>query len=189
MTKSQYQFTLQSPDTNQLYRHAALLEAKIRELPELQDVTSDLQITNPQVNVEINRDRASALYVTAKQVEDAFYTAYGSRQISTIYAPSNNYQVIMELKPEFQMDPSALSMLYIRASNGRLVPLNAVANITPSVGPLTVNHYGQVPAVTISFNLKPGVALGDAVDAVRKVASSMLPSHHQYQFSGGCASL
>jgi HAE1 family hydrophobic/amphiphilic exporter-1 len=184
MTKSQYQFTLQSPDTNQLYRHVALLEAKIRELPELQDVTSDLQITNPQVNVEINRDRASALYVTAKQVEDAFYTAYGSRQISTIYAPSNNYQVIMELKPEFQMDPSALSMLYIRASNGRLVPLNAVANITPSVGPLTVNHYGQVPAVTISFNLKPGVALGDAVDAVRKVASSMLPPTINTSFQG-----
>ena len=184
MTKSQYQFTLQSPDTNQLYRHAALLEAKIRELPELQDVTSDLQITNPQVNVEINRDRASALYVTAKQVEDAFYTAYGSRQISTIYAPSNNYQVIMELKPEFQMDPSALSMLYIRASNGRLVPLNAVANITPSVGPLTVNHYGQVPAVTISFNLKPGVALGDAVDAVRKVAISMLPPTINTSFQG-----
>ncbi|MGA2463652.1 MAG: efflux RND transporter permease subunit [Thermodesulfobacteriota bacterium] len=184
MTKSQYQFTLQSPDTNQLYRHAALLEVKIRELPELQDVTSDLQITNPQVNVEINRDRASALYVTAKQVEDAFYTAYGSRQISTIYAPSNNYQVIMELKPEFQMDPSALSMLYIRASNGRLVPLNAVANITPSVGPLTVNHYGQVPAVTISFNLKPGVALGDAVDAVRRVASSMLPPTINTSFQG-----
>ena len=184
MTKSQYQFTLQSPDTNQLYRHVALLEAKIRELPELQDVTSDLQITNPQVNVEINRDRASALYVTAQQVEDAFYTAYGSRQISTIYTADNDYQVIMELKPEFQMDPSALSMLYIRASNGRLVPLNAVANITPSVGPLTVNHYGQVPAVTISFNLKPGVALGDAVDAVRKVASSMLPPTINTSFQG-----
>jgi hydrophobic/amphiphilic exporter-1 (mainly G- bacteria), HAE1 family len=184
MTKSQYQFTLQSPDTNQLYRHAALLEVKIRELPELQDVTSDLQITNPQVNVEINRDRASALYVTAKQVEDAFYTAYGSRQISTIYTADNDYQVIMELKPEFQMDPSALSMLYIRASNGQLVPLNAVANITPSVGPLTVNHYGQVPAVTISFNLKPGVALGDAVDAVRKVAGSMLPPTINTSFQG-----
>jgi HAE1 family hydrophobic/amphiphilic exporter-1 len=184
LSKSQYQFTLQSPDTSQLYRYAYLLETKMRELRELQDVTSDLQITNPQVNVEIDRDRAAALSVSAEQVEDAFYTAYGSRQISTIYAPNNDYQVIMELEPKYQMDPSTLSMLYIRSSNGRLIPLNAVANITSSVGPLTVNHYGQIPAVTISFNLKPGVALGDAVGAVHKLARSTLPPAMNTSFQG-----
>jgi HAE1 family hydrophobic/amphiphilic exporter-1 len=184
LSKSQYQFTLQSPDTSQLYRYAYLLETKMRELRELQDVTSDLQITNPQVNVEIDRDRAAAISVSAEQVEDAFYTAYGSRQISTIYAPNNDYQVIMELEPKYQMDPSTLSMLYIRSSNGRLIPLNAVANITSSVGPLTVNHYGQIPAVTISFNLKPGVALGDAVGAVHKLARSTLPPAMNTSFQG-----
>ena len=140
-----------------------LLEAKLRELPGSQDVTSDLQIKNPQVNVEIDRDKASALGVTAQQIEDALYTAYASRQISTIYAPNNEYQVIMELEPQYQTDPSALSLLYIRSSSGQLVPLDAVASLTAESGPLTVNHLGQIPSVTLSFNLKPGVSLGDAV--------------------------
>ncbi len=135
LTKSQYQFTLQSPNTKELFESTPLLEAKLRELPILQDVTSDLQITNPQVNIEIDRDKASALGVTAGQIEDALYTAYGSRQISTIYAPNNQYQVIMELDPKYQLDPNALSMLYIHSSTGQLVPLNTVANITKGVGP------------------------------------------------------
>ena len=121
----------------------------------MQDVTSDLQITNPQVNVDIDRDKASALGVTANQVEDALYTAYGQRQISTIYAPNNAYRVITELENQYQLDPSALSMLYVRSSSGQLVPLNAVAKLTRSLGPLTINHLGQLPAVTISFNLRP----------------------------------
>jgi len=184
LSKSQYQFTLQSPNTKELYEHAPLLEVKLRELPSLQDVTSDLQISNPQVNIGIDRDKASALGVTAQQVEDALYTAYGSRQISTIFAPNNQYQVIMELDPRYQLDPNALSMLYIRSSTGRLVPLNAVANMTKGVGPLTVNHLGQIPSVTLSFNLRPGVSLGEAVSAVHKVAVKNLPSTITTSFQG-----
>ncbi len=188
LTKSQYQFTLQAPDTSELYQDAPRLEAKLRSDPQLQkllqDVTSDLQITNPQVNVDIDRDKASALGVTANQVEDALYTAYGQRQISTIYAPNNAYRVITELENQYQLDPSALSMLYVRSSNGQLVPLNAVARLTRTLGPLTINHLGQLPAVTISFNLRPGVSLGDAVNAVGKAAREMLPATVSTSFQG-----
>jgi hydrophobic/amphiphilic exporter-1 (mainly G- bacteria), HAE1 family len=176
LTKSQYQFTLQSPDTDELYRYAPLLEAKLRGLNTLlQDVTSDIQIKNPQVTVQINRDKAAALNVDPRTVENALYSAYGSRQISTIYAPNNQYKVEMELEPEFQLDPSALGMLYVHAKTGQLVPLNAVADFKREVGPLTVNHLGQLPAVTVSFNLRPGVALGDALIAVNRDALQLLP--------------
>jgi len=188
LTKSQYQFTLQSPDTSELYQDAPRLEAKLRSDPQLQkllqDVTSDLQITNPQVNVDIDRDKASALGITANQVEDALYTAYGQRQISTIYAPNNAYRVITELENQYQLDPSALSLLYVRSSNGQLVPLNAVARLTRTLGPLTINHLGQLPAVTISFNLRPGVSLGDAVNAVGRTAREMLPASVSTSFQG-----
>src|SRR5579885_1892888 len=184
LTKSLYQFTLQSPDTNELYKDAPILESKLRELSNLQDVTSDLQIKNPQVNVEVDRDKASALGVTPTQVEDALYTSFGQRQISTIYAPNNEYRVIMELEPEYQKDPSALSLLYIRSSSGQLVPLNTVAKITQNLGPLVVNHTGQLPSVTISFNLKPGVAIGDALPEVTKVANATLPSTITTSFQG-----
>jgi HAE1 family hydrophobic/amphiphilic exporter-1 len=188
LTKSQYQFTLQTPDTNELYQYAPKLETQLRTSPQfqklLQDVTSDLQIKNPQVNVEIDRDKASALGITANQVEDALYTAYGQRQISTIYAPNNAYRVITELENQYQLDPSALSLLYVRSSGGQLVPLNAVAKLTRTVGPLTINHLGQLPAVTISFNLRPGVSLGDAVNAVNKAAREMLPATISVSFQG-----
>jgi hydrophobic/amphiphilic exporter-1 (mainly G- bacteria), HAE1 family len=184
LTKSLYQFTLQSPDTEELYRSATLLEAKWRDVPGLQDVASDLQIKNPQINVVIDRDKASALGVTAQQVEDALYTAYGTRQISTIYAPNNEYRVIMELEPLYQRDPSALSLLYIRSNSGQLVPLNAVAGLTATLGPLSVNHLGQLPAVTLSFNLKPGVSLGDAVKQVDALARANLPSTITTSFQG-----
>src|SRR2546427_2206049 len=184
LTKSLYQFTLQSPDTEELYRSATLLEAKWRDVPGLQDVASDLQIKNPQINVVIDRDKASALGVSAQQVEDALYTAYGTRQISTIYAPNNEYRVIMELAPLYQRDPSALSLLYIRSNSGQLVPLNAVAGLTATLGPLSVNHLGQLPAVTLSFNLKPGVSLGDAVKRVDDLARANLPSTITTSFQG-----
>jgi HAE1 family hydrophobic/amphiphilic exporter-1 len=184
LTKSQYQFTMQSPDTGELYRAAMELETKMRTIPELQDVTSDLQIKNPQVNIEINRDKASALGITAQQVEDALYYAYGSRQVSTIYAPNNQYRVILELEPRYQMDPAALSMLYIRSNSGQLAPLNTVATLTRNVGPLTVNHLGQLPAVTISFNLKPGVALGDAIKIVEELSHATLPQTVSTGFQG-----
>jgi HAE1 family hydrophobic/amphiphilic exporter-1 len=184
LTKSQYQFTLESPDTRELYRRAAELELKMHQIPGLQDVTSDLQIKNPQVNVGIDRYKASALGVSAEQVEDALYDAYGSRQISTILTPINQYQVIMELLPQYQMDPSALSMLYIRSTAGQLVPLNAVAKLSRGMGPLSVNHLGQLPSVTISFNLRPDVALGDAVAAVDKLARTTLPGTMSTSFQG-----
>jgi HAE1 family hydrophobic/amphiphilic exporter-1 len=184
LTKGQYQFTLQSPEIKELYEYAPKLEAKIRELPGLQDVNSDLQIKNPQVNIEIDRDKASALRVTANQIEDALYSAYGARQISTIYTPINQYQVIIELEPQYQTDPSALSLLYIRSSTGQLVPLNAVANLSPGLGPLSLNHLGQLPSVTISFNIKPGVSLGDVVAAVEKAARATLPATISTGFQG-----
>jgi hydrophobic/amphiphilic exporter-1 (mainly G- bacteria), HAE1 family len=184
LTKSQYQFTLQSPDTEELFRYAPMLEEKLRQLPGLQDVTSDLEIKNPQVNIDIDRDKAAALGVTAQQIEDALANAYSSRQISTIFAPNNEYQVILELEPRYQMDPSALSLLYIRSATGALVPLNTVATITQSVGPLTVNHLGQLPAVTLSFNLKPGVALGEAVTSVQRLARTTLPPTVSTSFQG-----
>jgi hydrophobic/amphiphilic exporter-1 (mainly G- bacteria), HAE1 family len=188
LTKSQYQFTLQSPDTKELYDAAPKLESKLRSDPRvsnlLQDVTSDLLIKNPQIDVKINRDRASTLGITAAQVEDALYTAYGARQISTIYAPANTYRVVTELQPKYQADPSVLSMLYVRSSSGQLVPLEAVAQFSPSLGPLTINHLGQLPAVTVSFNLRPGVALGDAVNAVNKVAGETLPQDFSTSFQG-----
>jgi hydrophobic/amphiphilic exporter-1 (mainly G- bacteria), HAE1 family len=143
-----------------------------------------MQIKNPQVNIDIDRDRASAFGITAQQIEDALYYAYGSRQVSTIYAPNNQYQVILELEPKYQRDPSALSMLYIHSNSGQLVPLNAVATLTQGVGPLTVNHLGQLPAVTISFNLRPGAALGDAVKIVEKVAHATLPQTISTSFQG-----
>jgi len=183
-TKSQYQFTLQSPDTDELYRYVPILEAKMRELPGLQDVTSDLQIKNPQITVEVDRDRASALGLTVRQIEEALFTAYGSRQVSTIFAPNNDYEVIMELLPEYQADPSALSLLYIRSSSNELVPLNTVSQLRAGAGPLTVNHLGQLPAVTLSFNLKPGVALGEAVDQVNALARETLPATISTSFQG-----
>jgi HAE1 family hydrophobic/amphiphilic exporter-1 len=184
LTKSLYQLTLQSPDIEELYKYAPLLEARMRALGDLQDVTSDLQIKNPQVTVEIDRDKAAALGVTAHQVEDALYNAYSSRQISTIYAPNNQYKVILELEPRYQMDPGALPWLYVRSAGGQLVPLNVVAGLKPTVGPLTVNHLGQLPAVTISFNLKPGASLGDAVGQVEKLAREILPAGITTSFQG-----
>jgi HAE1 family hydrophobic/amphiphilic exporter-1 len=184
LTKGQYQFTLQSPEIKELYEYAPKLEAKIREIPGLQDVNSDLQIRNPQVNIEIDRDKASALRVTANQIENALYSAYGARQISTIYTPINQYQVIIELEPQYQVDPSALSMLYIRSSTGHLVPLNAVASLSRGLGPLSVNHLGQLPSVTISFNIKPGVSLGDIVTGVEKAAKATLPATINTSFQG-----
>jgi hydrophobic/amphiphilic exporter-1 (mainly G- bacteria), HAE1 family len=183
VTNSPYQVTLQSPDTEELYRQATDFERKMETLPALQDVTSDLQIKNPQANVNIDRDKASALGVTAAQVEDALYTAYGERQISTIYAPNDEFWVIMELEDKYQRDPTALSLLYIRSSSGTLVPLNAVASLTTSLGPLSVNHLGQLPAVTVSFNTKPGKTIGEAVEEVNDLERS-LPASITTQFQG-----
>jgi HAE1 family hydrophobic/amphiphilic exporter-1 len=173
LAKAAYQFVLQSPDTDELYRQAEAFELKVRALPMLQDVTSDLQIKNPQVNLDIDRDRAASLGITASQVEDTLYSAYGSRQVSTIFSPTNQYKVVMELEPQYQLDPAALGLLYVRSTGGQLVPLASLGTLHNDLGPLSVNHLGQITAVTISFNLKPEVPLGDAVAAVEKEAKSL----------------
>ena len=186
LTKSLYQFTLQSPDTTELYHWAPILESKMAQLRGFQDVSSDLLVNTPQVTVEIDRDKAQALGVTADQIENALYNAYGSRQISTIYTPVNEYWVIMELEPRFQRDPSALSLLYVRSSNtNKLVPLSAVTRMKRDVGPLTVTHVGQLPAVTVSFNLAPGVPLGTAVQEIQQLQSDLhLPDTILATFQG-----
>jgi hydrophobic/amphiphilic exporter-1 (mainly G- bacteria), HAE1 family len=182
--RSIYQFTLQDTDTEVLYRSAPLLEAKMKEIPGVEDVNSDLRLNNPQIQVDIDRDRVSSLGLTVNQVETALYNAYGTRQISQIYAPNNQYAVIMGVAPEFQNDPNALSMLYVRSSSGKLIPLNTVAKVTTGAGPLSVSHTGQLPSVTISFNLKPGVALGDAVSQIQAVAAATLPATVSTRFQG-----
>jgi HAE1 family hydrophobic/amphiphilic exporter-1 len=184
LTKSQYQYALQDPDTAELYRYAPMLEEKMRGVPGLLDVTSDMQLKNPQLHVEIDRDKAGALGITPQKIEDALYTAYGSRQISTIYAPNNEYQVIMELAPEYQRNPGDISMLYIHSAKGDLVPLSTLVRLNENVGPLQVNHTGQLPSVTISFNLKPGVAIGEAVSSVDKLARQVLPATVSTSFQG-----
>ena len=184
LTKSPYQFTLQGTDTQELYRASDALMAKMSRLQGLQDVTTDLQVANPQLNLEIDWDKASTLGVSAFQVEDALSSAYGDRQISTIYAPNNEYRVITELEPQYQLDPAALSMLYIRSSSGQLVPMNTVAKLTQSLGPLALNHSGQLPSVTLSFGLKPGISLGDAVNEVQAAALNILPATISTSFQG-----
>jgi HAE1 family hydrophobic/amphiphilic exporter-1 len=184
MSKSLYQYSLQSPDLQELYNYAPRLEEKIKALPGLLDVTTDLEIKNPQVTVEIDRDKAAMLGLSAEQLEDALYTAYGSRQISTIFAPNNDYAVIMEVKAEYQLEPAALSLLHVRSASGQLVPLDSFTKLTTSVGPAAVNHLGQLPAATISFNLKPGTSLGAAVAAVERTAKATLPPTISTSFQG-----
>ena len=185
LSKALYQYTLQDTDLQELYSWVPIVEAKMRELPGLIDVNTDLMITSPQVLVNIDRNQASAHGVSVAQIENALYDAYGSRQVSTIYTPQNEYWVILEVEPRYQLDPAALSMLYVRSSRGSLVPLNAVATLTQGVGPLTVSHLGQLPAVTISFNLKPGVSLGDAVAVIQKMQRELrLPATLSGRFQG-----
>jgi hydrophobic/amphiphilic exporter-1 (mainly G- bacteria), HAE1 family len=184
VSKSLYQFTMQSSDIATLYPAADELVAQARKSPRLQDVTSDLQLGNPQASVEIDRERAASLGVTADQIETALYDAYGSRQVSTIYTPNDEYWVVMELLPQYQLDLSAMNLLYIRSKTGTLVPLSAVANITQTAGALSVNHSGQLPSVTLSFNLRPDVSLGEATREVQKIADKTLPSSISTGFSG-----
>jgi hydrophobic/amphiphilic exporter-1 (mainly G- bacteria), HAE1 family len=184
LSRAQYQLTLTGPDTTELYHSAPLLEGKLRANPMLVDVSSDLQLKNPQIDIDIDRDKASSLGVTARQIEEALYTAYGSRQISTIFAPNNQYRVIMELAPQYQTDILDLSLLYIRSSTGGLVPLDSLVTMTPSLGPLSVNHSGQIPSVTLSFNLAPGVSLGPATTEVEKLARETLPATISATFQG-----
>jgi HAE1 family hydrophobic/amphiphilic exporter-1 len=184
MSKALYQFTLQETNTEELFNVSQDFTARMRGLPGLLDVSSDLQIKNPQVNVMILRDKASSLGVTASRIEDVLYSAYGQRQVSTIFAPNNQYRVILENMPQYQRDANALSTLYVRSKSGQLVPLSAVATLTNTLGPLSVNHLGQLPAVTVSFNLKPGTSIGDAVTEINDLARTSLPATVATTFQG-----
>ncbi len=209
LTKGEYQYTLRSSDTAALFRAAPELRDKIARLDGLRDVGSDLYISNPQMTVEINRERAAAYGISVEQIRQELFNAFGTRQVATIYTPSNDYQVILESLPEFQADPAALSKIFLKtgssgigaaaagtlapgsgvtgatAPTGPSVPLSAVTKIVPTVGPLQVNHQGQQPSVTISFNLSPGFSLGQAVDAIRQIErDSNLPASVVTGFEG-----
>jgi HAE1 family hydrophobic/amphiphilic exporter-1 len=182
--RAQYTVTLADADLPGLYRAAPAFEKALRALPQVQDVTSDLRLASPRLKVEIDRDRSALLGVPAQAVEEALYSAYGSRQISTIMAPEDQYQVILELLPELRADPQALSWISLRGASGKLVPLEALARVERSVGPLIVSHSGQLPAVNVSFNLRPGQAMGDAVTAIEKTAAETLPPTVATRFQG-----
>jgi hydrophobic/amphiphilic exporter-1 (mainly G- bacteria), HAE1 family len=183
VSKSLYQYSMQSPDREQLYCASIALKKALASVPGIEDLTSDLEVQSPQVNVQIDRDKAAALGVTANQIESAFYDAYGPRWVSTIYAPVNEYKVLLELAPQFQSDPGTLSMLYFKGT-GPLVPLDTLARVKQQIGPQTVSHAGQLPSTTISFGLAPGASLGSVLTRVGEVAAETLPSDVTGQFQG-----
>jgi HAE1 family hydrophobic/amphiphilic exporter-1 len=179
-----YQFTLQSGDTQELYEGAAKLEAELHNVPGIVDVSTDLQLTNPEVNVDLDRARIAAVGLTPDAVENALATAFSTRQVSQIYAPNNAYQVILRVAPQYQQDPTALTLLYVKTPQGRQVPLSAVTAVKTGVGPLSVNHTGQLPSVTLSFNLRPGTPLSEAVNGVLDRAKTVLPASIATSFQG-----
>jgi len=184
-TTSVYQITVQSVNLSEIYEWTPKLTDKIRTLPGFTDVNSDLLISSPQVKVNIDRDRALSLGVTPEQIQNALYTAYGDRQVSNIYAPANQYSVILEVQPEYKRSPDALQKLYIRSSNQKLVPLDGVAQVARTVGPLSVNHFGQLPAATVSFNLRPGFSLGEAAKRVNEAVRELrIPASVTTSFQG-----
>ncbi|HEX9449584.1 MAG TPA: efflux RND transporter permease subunit, partial [Dongiaceae bacterium] len=183
--KSLYQLTLQGTNLAELNRIAPQVKQKLSGLSDLQDVATDLQIRSPQIFVDIDRNRAAALGITTDEIRSTLYGAFGSRQISTIYEPSNNYRVILEVAPEFRQSEDTLSSLYIHSSGGQLVPLDSLVSIHHQAGPLSISHQSQLPSVTISFNLRPGVSLGDAVEAIDQAKAEMnLPPTVTTSFQG-----
>jgi HAE1 family hydrophobic/amphiphilic exporter-1 len=187
-SKSQYQYTLQSSDTETLYRIAPEMRDKLAKVDGLLDVETDLYVKNPQMNVEIDREKAAVYGISIDQIRQEMYNAFGSRQVATIYTPDNDYQVILESKPEFQLDVSALSKIYVKTASGQSIPIEAVTRLVPMVGPLLVNHQANQPSVTISFNLAPNFSLGQAVDAIKEVErDARLPAIVNTGFQGSAA--
>ena len=183
-TKAEYQFSLQSPSFEELQQYTPKLEEELRKLPQLQDVNSDLQLNNPELQVQVNRDQAAMLGLDSTQIETALGYAYGTRQVSTIYAPDSQYEVIMGVEPQYQQDGSALDLLSVLSANNQLVPLNAVATVSRHAGPLSVNHTGQLASTTLSFNLTPGISLSDVTDKIEKTARQVLPEDISTSFQG-----
>jgi len=185
LTKSPYQYTLRGASTDELYHWVPIIEDKLRSIPMLVDVGSDLQIHQPLVQVDIDRAKAATLGISVSQIESALGAAYGSQQVSTIYTATNQYAVILEVEPRFQRGPAALPLLYIRSSSGALVPLDALAQLSYGLGPLTVSHQGQLPSVTFSFDLKPGISLSQAIDTIRDAMRELrVPATLTASFSG-----
>ena len=184
MATAQWQFTLQSTDIDGLYKYGAQLEDKLRAMPALTDVKSDLELRKPKIAIEVDRDKASMLGLSLEQVQDAFFSAYGARQVSTMFSATNFYYVITELSPEFRQAPVSLDKLYLKSSAGKLVPLGTVARLTQTVAPVSVNHSGQIPAATIAFNLKPGASIGPAMEEVKRLAHEVLPANISTSFQG-----
>ena len=184
MSKSSYDFTIQGPDTDELYREAQKLEQEINKISIIQDVTSDLQIKTPRINVELDRDKAAALNLNMLQVQNALYDAFGPQWSSTIYGANNQYHVLLEILPKFQEHEDYLSLLNFKTPTGSLVPLSTFVKLRSDVMPQTINHSGQLPSVTISFNLKPGISLGAATTRIQEVANRTLPATITPSFQG-----
>ena len=183
-SNAQYQYVLQSSDANALVAAAAELEGRLRDIPGLRDINGDLELNNPQIKVAIRREAAAALGVSAQQVQGVLASAYGGQQISTIYGDASQYWVLLQLAPRYQTDSDALNALYLQGAGGRLVPLRAVADVSSGVGPLTINHSGQLPSVMLSFNLKPGVSLGEVTGPIESLARAVLPPEVSGAFAG-----
>ena len=186
-SSSIFQYTIYGPDLEELFRIVPPFMERVRQVPGVLDVNSDMQITSPQLIVDIDRDKASTLGLSAQQIEDALYSAFGSRQVSTIYTPTNQYFVILELAAKYQRDPSSLSLLHLRNKDGKLISLDTVTTFRQTVGPLSVSHLGQVPAVTVSFNLSPGVSLGEVTGPIERLGREMLPPTVGGTFQGTAA--
>jgi HAE1 family hydrophobic/amphiphilic exporter-1 len=184
VTKSLYQFSMQTPDKPELYAQTDQLLKQVEQVPGVDDVASDVAVQTPQVNVTIDRDKAAVMNVNANLIENALYDAYGPRWVSTIYGSVNEYKVLLELEPKYQADPRALSLLYFKNSNGKLIPLDTMAHVVTETGPQTINHYGQLPSATISFNLQPGASLGEVVKRIQELADRQLPATIGTQFQG-----
>jgi hydrophobic/amphiphilic exporter-1 (mainly G- bacteria), HAE1 family len=184
MSNSAYNVTVQGADTTELYAWAAKLEDAIARLPEVQDVSDDLQMKSPRVNLVIDRDAAAAVGLNASEIEGALYDGFGPQWSSTIYGSTAQYKVLLELDPRYQEHADALSKIGFKTSTGALVPLESVVSLQETVGPQTVNHVGQLPAVTISFALRPGVSLGAAVDRINQTAARLLPPTVTTSFQG-----
>jgi hydrophobe/amphiphile efflux-1 (HAE1) family protein len=184
-SRTQYQYTLQDPDLGELQQWAPRVLDKLRKLPQLKDVASDQQMSALQATVKIDRDTAARLGITPQAIDDTLYDAFGQRQVSTVFAQLNQYRVILEVKPEYQANPDALKLLYVRSSSGEQVPLSAFTHFETTLTSLAVNHQGQFPAITLSFNLAPGVALGDAVKAIYQAEQELrLPGSLRASFQG-----
>ncbi|MFN8939916.1 MAG: efflux RND transporter permease subunit, partial [Acidobacteriota bacterium] len=183
-SSSSYQVTLQAQDTTMLYREGQRFEREVAKLPSVLDINSDIQMRSPRVRIEVDRDKAATYNLDVQMIEQAIYNGYGSNFASTIYAPNNQYRVMLEVTPRYQAFADMLSKMYLKSGDGRLIPLDAVTRRVEDVGPQTINHSGQLPSVTVSFNLKPGVALGEAVEEIQEMAKEKLPAGINLNFAG-----